>query len=99
MEDILDTFLLKPQTRDELVITAQRDLILQIHACHNGVDTFLVHFSKRQSTLLQKQVACMLSIVEIVCIVDNALDVTFVVAHLHTGFKNVFIHIIIVMSL
>ena len=42
--------------------------------------------------MFQKQVARMLCVVQVVSVVDNTLDVAFVVAHLHTGFKNVFAH-------
>ena len=67
-------------------------LKLQIHACHNGIDTFFVHLGKRETTRLQEQVTCMFGIVEVVGIVDNAFDVALVVANLHTGFKTVFAH-------
>ena len=92
MEDVLNALLLKPETRDEFIVAAQRCLVLQVHASHNGIDTLFVHFCKRQATMLQEQVACMLSVMEVVGIVDNALDVAFVVAHLHEGFKNIFAH-------
>ena len=39
--------------------------------------------------MFQEQVACMLCIVEVVGIVDNAFDVALVVANLHAGFKDI----------
>ena len=57
------------------------------------IDTLLVHLSKRQSAMFQEEVARMLCVVQVVGVVDNTLDVALVVAHLHTGFINVFTHI------
>ena len=93
MEHVLDALLLEPQTRNELVVAAQGRLELQIHASHHSIDSFFVHLGKRKSALAEKQVTRVLGIVEVVGIVHNAFDVAFVIAHLHTGFKNVFIHV------
>ena len=93
MEDVFDAILFEPQTRDELIVATQGSLEVELHASHHCVDTFSVHFGKRKATLLQKQMTRVLCVVEVVGIIDNALDVAFVVAHLHSGFKNVFIHL------
>ena len=52
-----------------------------------------MHLSEAQSALLQKQMARMLTLVQVVGIVYDALYVTLIVAHLHPRFINVlFLH-------
>ena len=51
-----------------------------------------MHLGKGQSALFQKQVASVFSIMQVVGIIYNALDVALVVANLHTGLKTIFIH-------
>ena len=58
-----------------------------------------MHLGKAQSALLQEQVARVLRIVQVVRIVDDTLDVAFIVAHFHAGFKNIFTHSYFVVSL
>ena len=91
MEDVFQSLLLYPQTRHEFIVTSQWRLILQIHTSHHGIDAFLVHFGKTQSTMPEKEMTRMLNIVQIVGIVDDTLNVALVVANLHTGFKGVFV--------
>ena len=92
VEDVLHALLLNPEARDELVVAAQGGLVLQRHAGHHGVDALGVHLGEAQSAVLQEEVARVLRIVQVVGIVDDALDVALVVAHLHAGFKNVVSH-------
>ena len=48
-----------------------------------------VHLGKRHSLPFQKEVSGVLCIVQIVGIVDNALQVAFVITHLHDCFKMI----------
>ena len=58
-----------------------------------------MHLGKRQSALFQEQVTGVFCIVEVVGVVHNAFDVALIVAHLHAGFENKFIHSFFVISL
>ena len=90
IEDVAQTFLAYAELGDKDVVATQRCLILKVHSCHYGIDAFLVQTGKANAERLQVQMACMFGIMQIIGIVDNALDVALIVAHFHFGFKNVF---------
>ena len=48
-----------------------------------------MHLGKAQAAVLQKEMTGVLAIVNVLGIVDNALDVALVVAHFHSGFEMV----------
>ena len=89
-EYVAQTFLLHVETRDERVVATQRCLVLQVHASHNGIYALLVQTSEAHAERREIEVACVLGVVEIVGIVDDALDVALIVANLHFGLENVF---------
>ena len=76
------------KTRDEFIVALQGNLIGDIDAMHHGIDALTVHLRKTQSAGFQEKMACVLHIVEVVGIVHDSLDIALIVAHLHTGFKN-----------
>ena len=89
VEDVFDAFFRQSQSRHKFVVRSQGHLKLHGHPGQYGIDALLVHLSKTQSALLQEQVTGMLTIVQVVGIVDDALDVALIIAHLHPGFKNI----------
>ena len=90
MEHILDALLGQVQSGDDDVIGTQGHLVLQLHTGHHGIDPLLVHLGEAQSALFQKEVARVLAIVDVLGIVDNAFDVTLIVAHFEARFKDIF---------
>ena len=81
-EDVLYALFLQRKFRHEFVATAEGGLEVELHTGHNGIDTALVEFGKTHTTRTKKFVAGMLRIVLIVGIVDNALKVALIIAHL-----------------
>ena len=74
----------------EPVGATQRDLISEVHPRHHGIHSLAVHFGKAQPAALQEEVARMLCVVQVVGVVYNSLDIAFVVADRHAGFKYIF---------
>ena len=89
VEHVFYSLLGEVETGDELVVALQGRLELQVHSCHHGIDAAAVHLGEAQSAFLQEQMAGMLGVVQVVGVVYDAFDVTFVVTHLHSGFKDV----------
>lgn len=89
VEHVLDAILRKGEARDELVIASQGCLELQVHTGHNGINPLPVELCKTDAEATKKEVTGMFGIMEIVGIVDDALDVAFVIANLHAGFKDI----------
>ena len=90
IEDIAQALFLYGEFGDEVVVAPQRCLVLQVHACHHGVDALLVQFGEAHAELCQVQMPCVLYVVQIVGVVHYTLDVALVVAHFHFRFKCVF---------
>ena len=94
VENIFDALLCQSETRHKLIIGSKRRLELHRHPRQHRIYALLVHLGKTQSALFQEQMAGVLTIVQVVGIVDNALDVALIVAHLHPRLKNILrIHI------
>ena len=93
LEYIPHTFLLEVEARHHLVVAAQGRLKLQLHTRHHGVDSLLVKGGEAHAQAAQEAVARMLGVMEIVGVVDDALDVALIVAHIHTCGKQIFFHI------
>lgn len=89
VKHVSEPFLGDGQSRDESIVAAQGHLVLQVHPGHHRIDALLMQLGKTQSCMLQEQVAGMLYIMQIVGIVDNTLDITLVVSHVHACLKNV----------
>lgn len=90
-EDVADALLFESQARDDDIIAVQRSLVFQIHPGHHSIRALLVHLSETQSAGFQKPVTRVLRVVEIVGVVNNALDVALIVAHLQTGLKDIIV--------
>ena len=82
-EDVFYAFLLEFEFGNELVAALQRCLELHVEACHYGVCTLFVEFGEAHSVGEQELMACVLDVVLVVGVVDNALKVAFVVSDLH----------------
>ena len=92
LKDIAYALFVKVEAREELVVAFQWPLELQLHPGHDSVHALFVQVGKAHAEGTEKAVTSMLGIVEIVGVVDDALDVAFVIAHLHTGFKEIRFH-------
>ena len=92
LKDIAHALLMKVEARAKLIVAFQWSLELQLHPCHDSVHTLFVQVGKAHAEGTEKAVARMFGIVEIVGVVDDTLDVAFVVAHLHTGFEEIRLH-------
>ena len=95
-EDVAQSLFAQVDARDEFIVAPQRSFKLQVHASHDGVGALLVHLGKTESALLQEQVSCVFCVMQLVGIVDDALDVTFIVANHHFGGKYVIFHCLFV---
>ena len=83
---------LECQTGDELVAAGQRGFKSHVHAGYHGVDALLVKLGEADTDGGEKLVAGVLDIVLVIGIVDDSLQVAFIVADLHFQFKDVFLH-------
>ena len=91
-ENVLDTVFLYPEFGDEFVATLERNLELHGESSHHTVDASLMKFGEADVVGKEKFVTCVFDVVLIVGVVDNALEVAFVVAHLHFEFVDVIGH-------
>ena len=91
-ENVLDTVLLYPKFGDEFVATLEGNLKLHGESRHNTVDASIVELGETDVVGKEKFVTCVFDVVLIVGVVDNALEVAFVVAHLHFEFVDVVCH-------
>ena len=96
--DIFDSIFLNIQLRHELLAAAQGCLERHCQSGHDRINSFVVQFRETQAYARQEFMTCMLDIMLIIGIVDNALKVAFIVAHLHLQFKYVFFHILQIYS-
>ena len=89
MKHILNALLGQSKPRHKLIIWSEGRLKLHRHAGHHSVHTLLMHLRKTQAALLQKQMAGMFAIVQVIGIVHDTLDVALIIAHLHPRLKNI----------
>lgn len=88
-EYVTDALLAKPQSGDELIVAGQRSLVFELHSCHDGVNSLVVEFRKADAERADEAVSGVLSVVKVVRIVNDALDIALVVAHFHACFKYI----------
>ena len=91
-ENVLDTVFLYPKFGDEFVATFEWNLKLHGESCHDTVNASLMKFGETDVVGKEKFVTCMFDVMLIVGVVDDALEVAFVVAHLHFEFVDVIGH-------
>ena len=91
-ENVLDTVFLYPKFGDEFVATLEGNLELHGESRHDTVDASIVELGEADVVGKEKFVTCVFDVVLIVGVVDNALEVAFVVAHLHFEFVDVVCH-------
>ena len=92
MENISYALLLQPQTREEFIIALQRNLVLQVHSRHHSIHALVVHFGKAEAAFLQKEMAGMFHLVQIVGIVHDALNIALIISYFHLRLKNISAH-------
>ena len=88
-ENVLDTIFLYPEFGDEFVATFEWNLELHGESCHHTVDASLMEFGEADVVGKEKFVTCVFDVVLIVGVVDDALQVAFVVAHLEAQFVDI----------
>ena len=93
MEDIADALLTYPEAGEELVAAAERRLVVNRDASHDGDDVLLQHLGKAYACLEQEFVPRVLHVMLVVGIVDDALEVALIVANFHLQLVGVFFHI------
>ena len=91
VEHVLDAVLLDVELADELVAALERGLELHVEARYNSVGALLMELGEAHSVGKQKLMAGVLDVVLVVGVVNYALKVAFVVAHLHFEFVDVFV--------
>ena len=92
MEDISHALLLHPQTLEEFVIASQRNLVLQVHSRHHSIHALVVHFGKAEAAFLQKEMAGMFHVVQIIGIVHDALNIALIISYFHLRLKYISAH-------
>ena len=92
MENISHALLLQPQTREEFIIALQRNLILQVHSRHHSIHALVVHFGKAEAAFLQKEMAGMFHVVQIIGIVHDALNIALIISYFHLRLKYISAH-------
>ena len=83
VEDKSDSLHLNPQAADHGVAAAQRRLVIDFHTVEHWDNAALLHLFKRKSGMAAKSVARVFEVVQVVGVIDYALAVEFIVAHLH----------------
>ena len=86
-ENVFQSFLTKVKGTDKLITAAERHLEIHRHTRHYSIKSLLVHLCKVHPMGMQEFMAGMLGVMLIVGIVDNALQVAFIVADLKTQRK------------
>ena len=74
------------------IASSQRVLVIEFTSDHNKKDLPPRYFSEIHSECLQELVACMLQVVLIYRVIDDALHITFVITNLKVEFEAVVYH-------
>ena len=87
-KDVFQSFLAKIKGADKFIAAAKRHLEIHRHTRHYSIKSLLVHRCKVHPMGMQEFMAGMLGVMLIVGIVDNALQVAFIVADLEVESKQ-----------
>lgn len=96
VENVAQTAFLHAQTHFEVIARSQGGFEAHFEIGHDHVDAAVVQFGKLYAFCLDEFVTAVFGVVLIDGIVDNALNVAFVVANAHFENKNGF-HVFIVL--
>jgi hypothetical protein len=83
VEYTFDALLRHVELRAELIATAEWRLIVECYLGYDKIISCSTHLCKAESDGEKKLVSCMLQIMLVVGIVDDALEVALIVTHLH----------------
>ena len=95
LEDITNTFAVDVETGKKLLSTTKRCAIVDGDTADHDVDALAMKVFETDADTLDELVTGDLEIVLVVGVVDNSLDVTFVVARLQLESVSVFFHFLI----
>lgn len=90
MEDELGRAHRTAQSRAVMVSAAQALLVGDGDLGDEGVESIFVHLPEVHAQTLEELVACVLHVMLVVGVIDDALQVALVVAHLHLEGEKVF---------
>lgn len=94
-ENVTNAFAVDVEAGKELLSTTERCTIVDGDAAYHNVDALAMKVFETDADTLNKLVTGDLEIVLVVGVVDNSLDVTFVVARLQLQGVSVFFHFLI----
>ena len=95
LKDVTNAFAVDVEAGKELVSTTERCTIVDGDTAYHNVDALAMKVFETDADTLNKLVTGDLEIVLVVGVVDNSLDVTFVVARLQLQGVSVFFHFLI----
>lgn len=95
LEDVTHTFAIDVEAGKELLTATEGCTIVDGYTADHDVDALAMKVFETDADTLNKLVTGDLEIVLVVGIVDNSLDVTFVVARLQLKGVSVFFHFLI----
>ena len=99
VEHALDAVACDIELGAELIAAAQRGLVVECHLGDDKVVTGSTHIGKAEADGEEELMTRVLQVVLVVGVVDDALEVAFVVAHLHEQFVAIFFHRSVVLWL
>ena len=94
-ENVTNAFAVDVEAGKELLSTTERCTIVDGDTAYHNVDALAMKVFETDADTLNKLVTSDLEIVLVVGVVDNSLDVTFVVARLQLESVSVFFHFLI----
>lgn len=94
-ENVTNAFAVDVEAGKELLSTTERCTIVDGDTAYHNVDALAMKVFETDADTLNKLVTSDLEIVLVVGVVDNSLDVTFVVARLQLQGVSVFFHFLI----
>ena len=95
LEDVTNTFAVDVEAGKELLTATEGCTIVDGDTAYHNVDALAMKVFETDADTLNKLVTSDLEIVLVVGVVDNSLDVTFVVARLQLQGVSVFFHFLI----
>ena len=95
LKDVTNAFAVDVEAGKELLSTTERCTIVDGDTAYHNVDALAMKVFETDADTLNKLVTGDLEIVLVVGVVDNSLDVTFVVARLQLQGVSVFFHFLI----
>ena len=95
LEDVADTFAVDVEAGKEFLTSAKRSTIVDGDTADHDIDALAMKFFEADADTLDKLVTSDLEIVLVVGVVDNSLDIAFVVARLQLEGVSIIFHFLI----